>query len=384
MIFHTSIRRELTRSFSASLLVLVIIMITMMLIRTLKLANRGLVNPSEVALVLGYTVLAYLPTLLTLSLFVSVAYCLSRMYRDSEMAIWFSSGQGLLKFLGPLLQFAAPIILLVALLSLIGWPWANSQILELRNRYQSRGDLERITPGMFQESADGSRVFYVGTRQDGAGLDAGARFFAFVRQPDKEIVISANNGYIDNREAGRFVVLQNGQNTEIKNDQTLAIGRFKEYGIRVGHQLPAPQQTQNLQSLIQAAPQTVPTLQLLRQSAPRLRAEIGWRLGMTLASINLLLIALASAYTSPRSGRSGNLLFAILSFAAYYNLINLGQGWVASERIGMAAMLLLLHGSVFAAALLYCSSPLGFLHCLPFSMFSMTCRSPAARPPLMA
>ena len=53
MIFHTSIRRELTRSFSASLLVLVIIMITMMLIRTLKLANRGLVNPSEVALVLG-------------------------------------------------------------------------------------------------------------------------------------------------------------------------------------------------------------------------------------------------------------------------------------------------------------------------------------------
>nr|MBP8821278.1 LptF/LptG family permease [Brachymonas sp.] len=79
----------------------------------------------------------------------------------------------------------------------------------------------------------------------------------------------------------------------------------------------------------------------------------GWRLGMTLASINLLLIALASAYTSPRSGRSGNLLFAILSFAAYYNLINLGQGWVASERIGMAAMLLLLHGSVFAAALLW-------------------------------
>ena len=110
MIFHTSIRRELTRSFSASLLVLVIIMITMMLIRTLKLANRGLVNPSEVALVLGYTVLAYLPTLLTLSLFVSVAYCLSRMYRDSAMAIWFSSGQGLLKFLGHLLQFAAPII----------------------------------------------------------------------------------------------------------------------------------------------------------------------------------------------------------------------------------------------------------------------------------
>ena len=350
MIFHTSIRRELTRSFGASLLVLVIIMITMMLIRTLKLTNRGLVNPSEVSLVLGYTVLAYLPTLLTLSLFVSVAFCLSRMYRDSEMAVWFASGQGLLKFLSPLLQFAAPVILLVALLSLIGWPWANSQVLELRNRYQSRGDLERIAPGVFQESADGTRVFYIGNQQEGAGPDAGARFFVFARQPDKEIVVSAHNGHIENRESGRFAVLLNGQSTEIKNDQTIAIGRFKEYGMRVGDQLPTPQQTQNLQALMQAAPQTVPTLQLLRQSAPVLRAEIGWRLGMALASINLLLIALASAHTNPRSGRSGSLLFAILSFAAYYNLISFGRGWVASGRIGMATMLLLLHGSVFVAA----------------------------------
>ena len=53
MIFHTSIRRELMRSFSAALFVLVGIMVTMMLIRTLGFANRGLVSPSEVSLVLG-------------------------------------------------------------------------------------------------------------------------------------------------------------------------------------------------------------------------------------------------------------------------------------------------------------------------------------------
>ena len=122
MIFHTSIRRELMRSFSAALFVLVGIMVTMMLIRTLGFANRGLVSPSEVSLVLGYTVLAYFPTLLTLSLFVSMVYCLSRMYRDSEMAVWFASGQGLLHFLKPLLSFAWPIVLLISVLSLAGWP----------------------------------------------------------------------------------------------------------------------------------------------------------------------------------------------------------------------------------------------------------------------
>ena len=115
MIFQTSIRHKLTRNFNATLLILVIIMLTMMLIRSLRLANRGLVSPSEVSLVLGYTMLAYLPILLTLSLFVSVVYYLSRMYRDSEMAVWFSSGLGLLHFLRPLARFAWSVVILIAI-----------------------------------------------------------------------------------------------------------------------------------------------------------------------------------------------------------------------------------------------------------------------------
>ena len=75
--------------------------------------------------------------------------------------------------------------------------------------------------------------------------------------------------------------------------------------------------------------------------------------GMALASVNLLLIALASANINPRTGRSGSLVFAMLAFAAYYNMINVGQSWIASEKIGLIALLLLLHGSVFVAASLW-------------------------------
>lgn len=322
-----------------------------MLIRTLKLANRGLVSPSEVSLVLGYMVLAYLPTLLTLSLFVSVAFSLSRMYRESEMAVWFASGQGLLRFLKPLLQFALPIVALVALLSLFGWPWANSQVQELRNRYQSRSDVERIAPGIFQESADGNRVFYVDTPPEGNEA-AGAKLFVFARQPDSEVVVSASNGRLENKETGRWIVLLNGQSTEIKNDRTLATAFFKEYGIRIGNPAPTPEQGK-LASLMQAAPRTIPSWLLLRESAPHLRAELGSRLGMTFASINLLLLALASAHTNPRTGRSGSLMFAMLAFAAYYNMINVGQGWVASGKLSLPLMLLALHGSVFVATTLW-------------------------------
>ena len=73
MLFHSSLRKELSRSFGATLVVLVTIVMTMMLIRTLGLASKGSVNPSEVFLVMAYTVLGYMPTILSLSLFVAIA-----------------------------------------------------------------------------------------------------------------------------------------------------------------------------------------------------------------------------------------------------------------------------------------------------------------------
>ena len=100
MIFYASIRRELAQSFSAVLVVLLSIVLTMMLIRTLALANKGSVNPQDIFLIMSYLTLSFMPTILTLSLFLSVISSLVRWYQDSEMAVWFASGQGLLAFLG--------------------------------------------------------------------------------------------------------------------------------------------------------------------------------------------------------------------------------------------------------------------------------------------
>ena len=52
----------------------------------------------------------------------------------------------------------------------------------------------------------------------------------------------------------------------------------------------------------------------------------------------------------PRRARACLLLFALLTFVLYYNVINLSQAWVGSGRIGMGAALLLFHGGAFALA----------------------------------
>src|SRR4051812_7325097 len=133
MLFHSTLRKELARSFGATLVVLVTIVMTMTLIRTLSLASRGTVNPQEVMMVMGYTVLGYLPPILTLSLFIAIVGTLSRMHRDSEMVIWFAAGRGLAAFLGPLFRFAWPVLLVVAALALVIWPWANEQTQEMKD-----------------------------------------------------------------------------------------------------------------------------------------------------------------------------------------------------------------------------------------------------------
>jgi lipopolysaccharide export system permease protein len=161
MLFHSSLRRELARSFGATLLVLITIVVTMLLIRTLGLANKGSVNPEEILLVLTYTVLGRMPTVLTLALFIAVVSTLSRLYRDSEMVIWLGSGLGLTSFLRPIFRFAWPILLVITLLVLFVWPWGNEQTEALRDRFQKRSDLERIAPGQFMESSNGQRVFFI-------------------------------------------------------------------------------------------------------------------------------------------------------------------------------------------------------------------------------
>jgi lipopolysaccharide export system permease protein len=70
-----------------------------------------------------------------------------------------------------------------------------------------------------------------------------------------------------------------------------------------------------------------------------------------LGAANLLLLGIGLAATNPRRASNWNLLFALLSFLVYYNLVNLTQSWVAGGRVSMGVALLALHGGAFALAL---------------------------------
>lgn len=342
MLFQTSIRNELARSFGATLVVIVTIVMTIVLIRTLGQASRGFINPEDVMLFMAYSALGRLPTILTLSLFIAMVSTLSRMYRDSEMVVWFTSGQGLAGFLKPLFRFAWPVLLVVTLLSLFVWPWTNQQTRDMQTRYEQRSDLDRIAPGQFQESSSGNRVFFIDRDQPGA--QASNNVFIAATEKGKSSVTTARSGRLETREDGQFLILENGQRLENVIGQTaLKVSNFEEYGTKTGGSSAFSQDT--------PAAKLLSTRDLIKAPTPGNLSELAWRFGLALSAINFVILALALASGNPRSGRSGSMIFVLLSFVVYNNMISLGQGWIVAGLIGFGNLLLLLHGGVLLMGL---------------------------------
>lgn len=344
MLFHSSIRTELARSFGVTLVVLVTVVMTMMLIRTLGQASRGTFDPADVMLVMGYTVLGHLPSILTMSLFIAVVGTLSRMYRDSEMVIWLSSGRGLTSLLGPLFRFAWPVLLGVLVLSVLVWPWSQQRIIELRNHYETRGDLDRVQPGFFQASAAGTRVFFI--EKDLSGAGEAKNVFIATQEGGKETVTSARKGRVENRAGERFLLLEQGQRLEREIGKAeLKLSEFESYAIKIGSaeislQSNSPERSRS-------------TLALMADPTPTNLGELSWRLGLALAAINLVLLGLSIAHVNPRVGRSGNLMFALFSFVIYFNLTSIGVNWISSGRVQFGPFMLILHGGTLACGALW-------------------------------
>jgi lipopolysaccharide export system permease protein len=341
MLFHSSIRNELARSFGATLVVLVTIVMTIMLIRTLGQAAQGSVNPSEVGMVMGYTMLGHLPTVLTMSLFIASVGTLSRTYLESEMVIWLVSGKGLRAFLRPMLRFAWPMLLGVGVLVLLVWPWSNQQISELKERFERRGDLERVSPGQFQESANGLRVFFI--NKDSVENKEGKNVFISSADHGKQAMTSSKVGHIELIDDERFLILNIGQRVEqAVGEDDIKISEFKVYGTRIGQDVKAASIT---------PAKAVNTLQLIRQPTPIYLGELAWRIGLVVAAMNLVVIALAITSANHRVGRGGNLALALFIFVVYYNFINLGQSWISAGKVQFFPFLIALHGGVLATAL---------------------------------
>ena len=343
-IFQKSIHKELLRNFGGSTVILFTIVMTIMLIRILGQASKGKADPSEVILLIALNGIGNAGPILTLSMFVSIVYTFSRMYLDSEMIIWFSSGLSLSKFLKPLWQFCWPGILVIGLLAVFAWPWSNTQTQYLKDRFEKRSDIERVAPGQFQESASNQMVFFIEKKKN--DNDIATSVFISKIDDDIETITTAKSGNVEFSKADKFLSLKQGQQT-ILNHTTgeVRLTEFESFNFLLD---PAKRQI-----LTKFQSQMLSTLELLQSSERINRGELFWRLGLFIAAFNLALLAVQLASVNPRVGRSYSLAMAMLCFMGYYNMLTIGKRLIADGTATFGGMMLAVHGTATLIVILW-------------------------------
>mgnify|MGYP001195730067 CR=1 FL=1 len=324
MLFKRSLLQELVSSAIGTFTILVGIVIAQRVAYYIAKAAAGGLASDAINTLLGFSMIRFLPMLLSLTIFLSILLTLSRCYRDSEMVIWFSSGLSISNWIRPVLMFALPVIAMIALLSLFVTPWAIHKAKDFSNQLKSRDELASISPGVFKESIGADRVFFVESFDEQGNIVK--NIFVQSLQHQRLGIIVASQGSRDIAANGdSFLIMKNGRRYEGKpTTPEFSTTEFERYAIRIeaAEVKPEPPTTQSKTSV-----------ELLKTRNAASNAELQWRLAMPISAFILVLMAIPLSFVEPRSGRSINLMVALMICIIYNNLLSIMQAWLAQGKL---------------------------------------------------
>jgi lipopolysaccharide export system permease protein len=324
MLFKRSFLQELITTASAALLILVGIVIAQRTAYYIDVASDGTITTASIKTLLGFSLLRFMPMILSLTLFLSVLLTLTRLYRDSEMVIWFSSGLSISHWIRPVLTFSIPIALLIGAMSLIVMPWATQKANHFRDQLEAKDDTSAVSPGMFKESKSADRVFFVESF-DELGNVVKNVFIQSTQHEKLGVITSAQGSRKTVKNGDQYLVLENGRRYEGgQTSQEFTSTLFEKYAVRIK---PNEVDSTPLGTKEQS------TLNLIKTMSPHNNAELQWRMAMPLSAMILALMAIPLSFVDPRAGRSVNVIVAVFLYIIYNNLLSIMQAWVAQGKL---------------------------------------------------
>lgn len=335
MLYQRAFAAELRGTAAAVFGTLFVISLSWALIRVLGQAATGKIDPQTVFVILGFALLNYTPIMLNLAVFAAVLLVLTRMYRDSEMAVWNASGISLTQWIPPVLRFVVPVVLLSAFVSFFVAPWANKQSAEYRDAFEKRDDLSRFAAGQFRESAAAQRVFFVGAADEARG-EVKNVFIQTVNKNSGRSLVVADKGRIETRGDQRYLILDSGRRYEVLDGSAeLRLLEFGRYTIQIDSNPPPPADLNT--------PKNTQLHELVVRGDNNSRGELMWRISIPLIGLLLALLAVPLSYFNPRSGRATPFITALLVFVTYVNLLTLMQNRIAIGKTSFLEGTLLVH-----------------------------------------
>lgn len=323
MIIGRYLLLETAKVFFAVVTVLLLIMASMLFLRTLEEVNVGALNVQMVLTFLGFQIVRSTPNLLPPAFFLAVIIALSRLARDSELVAMSACGISPAQRLRSLLLLALPVLLITGWMSVYLKPWAAAGIQEIRIMQQDRAaQIAGLQSGRFYLVEGGKLALFIGEIDRHQSL---SDVFILDRRTDVTRLIVSQGGrhQLDPLTGEHLIRLVNGHRFDGNAGLgTFMIGAFDEYQIRVAA-------TRDVSATITKR-STKSSAELWHSNDPADRAELERRLADPLAILVVTLMAVPIVALSPRQRGTGRFMLAFLAYFSFFNLQRLAESWLAS------------------------------------------------------
>ncbi len=335
MIYKSKFIKETSLTAIGIFVVLLAILISTQVINLLGRAANGRIAIDAVAALAGFWTLGLTPLLLILTCFISILTVLTRYWRDSEMAIWLSCGLSLKSWVKPVLTYAIPFSVLIAIMSTVIMPWAELRSQEYAEVLKRKQDMSMLEAGVFKELGRDKRVYFLDEYDSNTGIAKNI----FIQEKNRDgtnNIIIAKEGRVYLEDKKRMLNLENGHRYQgIPGQKNYNVASFEklELIISTTPEIIDPLGNRRL----------VPTSYLFNSDRPELKAELMWRISMPISVIILSLLAIPLSYFNPRTGHTYNVLIAVALFLLYQNGLTFLRGLVEKDQIPMLIGLLPMH-----------------------------------------
>lgn len=313
--------REAALSWVSVIVVLLVIMLSTRFASLLSDIAKGDIPRSLLFTSVLLSALQYLVILVPVSQLLATMLSMGRLYKDNEVAAMMGCGVSLMRLYRPFLLLGALLTVLAAALALQWGPWAG-RTLDVMLKDGRR--LVQYTPfeaGQFKEVGGGRSVFYT-AEMDPHERQLTTIFGRFEGDDGPYSIIVANQGrqQVQTDTGEREVVLFGGARYRgVPGQADFDVVRFDELKMHIA--LPEFIYVSGKRALI-------PTSTLLASDDLNDIAELQWRLSAPLSVMVLTLLAVPLSHIEPRQGRYAKLVFGIVVYLMYSNLLGLGRSWI--------------------------------------------------------
>lgn len=317
--------RDAAASWAAVAIVLLAIMLSTRFAFFLALSAKGDLPPGLLFKVVALSSLRYMVLLVPVSLLLGVMLSLGRLYKDNEIAALTGCGVSLKEFYRPYVVFGVGLAALTAALAFQISPWAARQADYLLKDAKRLVQYTPFESGRFKPLSGGRAVFYT-SDISGDGTVLG-QVLAFIEEKNGTTLITSQSGAqrIDPTNGERQITLLKGQRAQVTAGSAATERTdFESFATRI---TPPDFEFSSGSRSVRS------TRSLIDSSEPKDRAELHWRIAAPVSALVLLLLAVPLGYLQPRQGRYSKLVWGILTYLAYSNLLSLGQTWLAKGTV---------------------------------------------------